>query len=152
MFDFVHLLKNIRNCWLTEKTGELMFYDNGVEKIAKWQHLVTLYRLESNSLIKLSDLTETAVAPKPIERQKVSTCLRVFSEKTIHALLSHSGFEEKPDDTALFIKKVLDWWKILNVKGTGGDERYIIVSFYSIFLSSLNHFYSSYKSSVNLIL
>ena len=29
LYDFVHLLKNIRNNWLTEKMGELAFYVEG---------------------------------------------------------------------------------------------------------------------------
>ena len=29
-FDYVHLVKSIRNNWLTETTGELVFEDNGV--------------------------------------------------------------------------------------------------------------------------
>ena len=29
LFDFVHLLKNVRNLWLTKKTGQLEFTHNG---------------------------------------------------------------------------------------------------------------------------
>ena len=63
-----------------KKTGELIF-DDGVRQVAKWAHLKQLYHFESERL-KLSDLNEISIAPKPIERQQVSTCLRVFSEKT----------------------------------------------------------------------
>lgn len=125
LFDYVHLLKNIRNNWLTEATGELEFSDNGVTRTAKWAHLVQLYKLESESLVIMSDLSEVSVMPKPIERQKVSTCLRVFSEKTQQALLSHPGMKEVEgvNDTASFIGKVLTWWKILNVKSKFMDGR-----------------------------
>ena len=68
LFDCVHLLKNIRNLWLTEKT-ELIFDDDGVRRVAKWAHLKQLYSFESERLIKLSDLNEVSIAPKPIERQ-----------------------------------------------------------------------------------
>ena len=34
IFDYVHLLKNIRNWWLTEKT-KLIFDDDGVRRVAK---------------------------------------------------------------------------------------------------------------------
>ena len=48
LYDSVHLLKNIRNNWLTESTGELAFIDDdGEKKMAKWQHLVELYKLDS---------------------------------------------------------------------------------------------------------
>ena len=38
LFDYVHLLKNIRNLWLKEKT-ELIFDDDGVRRVAQWAHL-----------------------------------------------------------------------------------------------------------------
>ena len=124
LFDFVHLLKHIRNLWLREKTGELVYSDNGIQRTAKWEHLKCLYKLESEKLVKLSDLNEVAIAPKPIERQSVSTCLRVFSDKTYHALLSHSQINSNSKDTAIFINKVITWWKTLNVKGCGADVRH----------------------------
>ena len=79
---FIHLLKNIRNLWLTEKTGELV-YDNGVQRTAKRERLRTLHKLQSDTLVKLSDLNDISITPKPVERQCVATCLQVFSEKTI---------------------------------------------------------------------
>ena len=82
------------------------------------------YDLESKSLVKLSNLTETAVAPKPIERQRVSTCLQIFSERTHAALLTHPSLDpSKVQDTAVFINKVICWWKIINVKAFGEDVR-----------------------------
>ncbi|GFO34950.1 transposable element p transposase [Plakobranchus ocellatus] len=52
-------------------------------------------------------------------------CLKVFSEKTHQALLKHTGMEKFEDieDTAIFINKVLTWWKILNVKSQYMDVR-----------------------------
>ena len=52
--DFVHLLKNIGNNWLTEKIGELAFYERGMKKVARWSHLVELYKLEAEDLVKMS--------------------------------------------------------------------------------------------------
>lgn len=126
LFDFVHLLKNIRNNWLTEQMGELTFKDDGIVRIAKWGHLTKLYLLESRSSLKMSKLNEIAVAPKPIERQKVNTCLKVFCEETYNAILNHPGMKDQNDreDTAIFIKKVMTWWTIMNVKGKGVDIRH----------------------------
>ena len=46
LFDFVHLLKSIRNNWLTEKTGnELQFKDKEKIFVAKWADLLQLYQL-----------------------------------------------------------------------------------------------------------
>lgn len=125
LYDYVHILKNIRNNWLTETTGELSFDDDGVKRTAKWSHLVELYKLEAESLVKMSTLNEVSVFPKPIERQKVSTCLKVFSEKTYQALLNYPELKEFEgvEDTAIFINKVLTWWKILNVKSRYMDIR-----------------------------
>ena len=65
------------------KNRELIFDDDGVRWVAKWAYLKQLYRFESERLVKLSDLNEISIASKPIERQWVSTCLQVFSEKNI---------------------------------------------------------------------
>ena len=128
LFDNTHLLKCIRNLWLTEKTRQLQYDDNGIIRIAKWDHLTTLYNLEkeAGAIVKMSNLDEIAIKPKPIERQKVTTCLKVFCERTHIALLNHPGMGQVSgiEDTAIFIKKVLDWWKIVNVKGLGAGVRH----------------------------
>ena len=63
------------------------------------------------------------VAPKPVERQRVSTALRVFSEKTCAALTHHPEIKTSTTDTVVFIQKVLKFWKIVNVKAPGLDKR-----------------------------
>ena len=50
LFDFVHLIKSIRNNWLTGKTGELNFKDDMIEYTAKWKDVQRLYELEKASL------------------------------------------------------------------------------------------------------
>ena len=129
LFDFVHLLKCIRNNWLTEKTHELSFDENGETFLAKWNDLIQLYDLEakeseSNTGVRgLSKLNEVSVRPKPVERQRVSTCLRVFCDETLAALEVHSGLTTSEGTTKL-IKKVLDMWKILNVRTIKKDIRH----------------------------
>ena len=100
--------------------------EGDIERTAKWFHLVELHKLETvTPLVKMSALDEVAVSPKPIERQRVSTVLKVFNEKTHRALMHHSGMEkyEGVIDTAIFIIKVLTWWKILNVRSNFQDSR-----------------------------
>lgn len=123
LYDFVHLLKNIRNLWLTEKTGQLTYVYEGISRTANWQFLRDIYKLESPVLLKMSSLTKAAVDPKPIERQRVQTCLQVFCDKTANALLHHPKIEKTQEllDTVQFIKLVSKWWKILNVKQKGLD-------------------------------
>ena len=132
LFDYVHLLKSIRNNWLTEAHQELEFEDDGKKFTAKWDHLIKLYELErkaganDSGVYGLSKLTEVAVRPKPIERQSVPTCLRVFCEETLTALKVHPGMDEKEcEGTIRFIDKVLSMWKILNVKSKFKDLRKI---------------------------
>ena len=80
--------------------------------------------MERGGLLKLSDLTEVSIYPKPIERQRVSTYLQVFSEKTYAALLTHPSLKtDEVKDSAAFIAKVVKWWKILNVKSIALDIR-----------------------------
>ena len=110
LYDFVHLIKNIRNLWLTEKTTQLKFEDQGKEYIADFQHVRALYKCEENNFFTMSGLDEVSVYPKPIERQRIEPCLKVFSEKVIVAL-ELWGKDKSVDvkGTVLFIKKVLNW-------------------------------------------
>ena len=62
-------------------------------------------------------LDDVSIYPLRIERQKVSTCLKVFCDETYNTLLIHPGMAD-------FIKKIVTWWKIVNVKGLGADIRY----------------------------
>lgn len=122
LFDFVHLIKSIRNNWLTERMGELNFEQDSQTFTARWADIMKLFKLESEDRLNgsgvrgLSKLNEVSVQPKPIERQKVETCLRVFSDETLHALQVYPGMDKQMiEGTTLFIKNVLSMWKILNV-------------------------------------
>ena len=72
--------------------------------------------------MKLSDLDEIAVSPKPAERQKVTTVLKVFSDKTVAALQCSSQLGNV-NDTVIFIQLVLEWWGIVNVRMPGLGTR-----------------------------
>ena len=65
-------------------------------------------------------LSEVAVYPSPIERQKVSLCLKVFCDETVCALKCHSEMQHAKD-TVVFIEKVLQFWHIVNVKSPHED-------------------------------
>ena len=90
LYDHVHLMKCIRNNWLTEKCGEIVFEtESGFAMIARWSDLRDLFKAEESKLVKMSKLNETSVYPKPIERQRVSTCLNVFYDETVVELKTH---------------------------------------------------------------
>ena len=96
------------------------------EKIARWSHLLELYKPEAEGSVKMSKLTEVSVYPKPIERQSASICLRVFYEKTYTAIINHRNMRnvDGSEHTAAFIRIVVNWWNILNVKSIGVDVRF----------------------------
>ena len=117
LYDYVHLLKCIRNNWLTEKCGQLEFHQS-----------------EVGNLLRLSKLTYNAVFPTPIEKQNVVFCLQVFCDETIAALecFSHSQ-DLSAEGTILFLKLVVKFWKIVNVHCKGmdlrvNDERRAVIS------------------------
>ena len=58
LYDYVHLLKSIRNNWINEPTGQCLKYfildDNFKEvghKFAYWSHIEELYDAEQNKAI-----------------------------------------------------------------------------------------------------
>ena len=117
LFDYVHLIKSLRNNWITEKCQELRFTQDNEEHVAQWNNIRELFRLEKDHLVKLSNLTETSVAPKPIERQRVSTVLQVFCDKTLAALKTHPNIDRhKVEGTILFLERIVDYWKVVSNK------------------------------------
>ena len=91
--------------------GELAFYERGMKKIARWSDLVELHKLEAEGSVKRSKLTESSVYPKPLERQSVATCLRVFCKETYTAIINHPGMKhvDGREQMAAFIKIVVNW-------------------------------------------
>ena len=59
-----------------------------------------------------------------MERQKVITCLKVFSDETASALINHPKLfgMEGISDTTDFIKIVLGWWKIVSTHVAGAHK------------------------------
>ena len=115
LFDYVHVFKYIRNNWITEKCGEPKYEINGDVQIAS----------DLNILYSLEKLNDVAISPKPIEKQRVSTCLRVFCDETIAAMETHPGInKDSAMGTINFLKLIVTFWKIVNVKGIGADSRF----------------------------
>ena len=127
LYDFVHLLKNFRNLWLTERNSELEFDLDGETFLARWQDIRDLHKeeMKAGGIMKMSMLTEIAVYPKVIERQRVQPCLNVFCDKTAIALELY-GEKHQTDvkGTVVLLQTVCKWWKILNVKQKGLDSRF----------------------------
>ena len=83
-FDPTHMLKNIKNNWVTKKTQTLRITDpdNGNKVTARWSDIKTIYKDEASNFIKTTKLDYATVFPNNYEKQKVSLVLNVFNEKT----------------------------------------------------------------------
>ena len=134
LFDYVHLLKCIRNNWITEKCGQLELELEGNSYLAKWDDLKKLHQSEVGNLLRLSKLTHNAVYTTPVEKQNVVLCLQVFCDETIAAL---EGFSQsqglRTEGTILFLKLIVKFWKMVNVHSKGldvrlNDERRAVIS------------------------
>ena len=100
-FDFVHILKSIRNNWITERTQELEFPDGDVTQTARWGDIIKLFKAEGGKLVSLS------VFPKPVERRKVTTCLKIFSGETVAAFKTNKDIKNA-DGTISFLEKIIN--------------------------------------------
>ena len=72
----------------------------------------------------MSKLDEVSINPKPIERQRVISCLNVFCEKTAVTLELYGDRNNvEVKGTGVFLRKVITWWRIVNVKNKGIESR-----------------------------
>ncbi|XP_070196711.1 uncharacterized protein [Littorina saxatilis] len=115
LFDTVHLLKCIRNNWISEKCQKISF-DN--RSVASFTDVTQLYEAEKDSVLKMTSLTQAAVNPSKLQLQNVKHVLRVFNDKVVAALTLQGCHE-----TATFIQTVVNWWNTVNVSGKGQDRR-----------------------------
>ena len=116
LFDTVHLLKCIRNNWITEKCQKLSFDNNNT--VGSFSDVKDLYQEEKKNVLKCTPLTQTAVNPSKLQLQNVRHVLRVFNDRVYAALKQRNA-----TDTAKFVKEVLDWWNVVNVSQKGSDLR-----------------------------
>jgi len=126
MFDSVHNMKNVFNNLINKRT--LRYFDKGVVKTCDMQHIKELYRLEENKLLNLApQLTKRCLEPSNLDGLSMKPALSVFNDRTVAALETYSSINAEWLESALFIKKFLSIWKILNVKSpiTGKCTRQI---------------------------
>ncbi|GBN61968.1 hypothetical protein AVEN_214159-1, partial [Araneus ventricosus] len=126
LIDSVHLIKCVRNNWLNQKNDVNSFFfpnfeGNGKKSFhqASFASLRKLHPVDSNNLVKHScKLTLKALSPSSLETQNVSLALQVFNDNTVGALKEVGNrYEiEHFEDTAEFIRIILTWRKIMNVK------------------------------------
>ena len=131
LFDFVHIIKSIRNNWLNLKDYDHTFtYPNplifpnfdDVNKIraARFQDIRLLYKDEQSSLIKQAHrLTSKACWPTMLERQNVNLALKVFDTSTYAALtIFNTTHSSSQSQTPEFLDIIIKVWKIFNINTT----------------------------------
>ena len=119
LYDTTHLMKNIRNNWITEKTKTLEFFHPYTNKkiIAKWSDIVEIYKKQEKNIVKTHTLDYATLYPNNFEKQKVQLVANVFNEKTVACLKTNGR-----TDTALFVELVTRMWKMLNIKSPDAAE------------------------------
>lgn len=119
LFDSVHLIKAIRNNWLT--SDQVMFFPSfldGDVMCANLQNLKDIYDKEKNSVIKTAPkLSFKVFYPNSVEKQNVKYALNLFHERNCIALDLHADkLDNNVFSTKMFIDVINKWWKIMNVK------------------------------------
>ncbi len=119
-FDSIHLVKSIRNNFINSGTLHYVKPGESMKRSANWSDIEQLYIAETSksTLARESKLNALAVNPPVLSQQRVDIALRVFCEETALAL-QISGFEE----TAVFVKLVSYFFKIMNVKDSFASVR-----------------------------
>ena len=130
IFDFVHILKTIRNNWLNLKDFNRTFLfpkfgDFNVLNLASFEDIRSLYKTDQHSVVKLAPrLTTKACYPSNFERQNVNLALKIFNESTVGALtLLAKSRSTIISNTTEFVDLILKIWKIFNVNVPNTDVR-----------------------------
>lgn len=115
LYDSVHLLKCVRNNWITEKCQKLSI---DKKTVGSFSDVKSLYEAEKDSILKSTPLTCASVSPSRLQLQNVQHVLAVFNDRVVAALRLQGA-----SDTAAFIQQILDWWNTVNVSAKGQDIR-----------------------------
>ena len=85
LLDPLHLLKNIRNNWHTEKMQKSKFGnpEDGSTVTALWSDLVKIYKSEEHYFAKSTKMNYATLYPTNFEKQKVSLAINIFNGKTV---------------------------------------------------------------------
>jgi hypothetical protein len=115
LYDSTHLLKNVRNNWLSEALQQLKIQDPVSEQqwTAKFSDVRSMYATECDQTVRMTKLSYTACYPTSLERQNFQHVAAVFNEKTVAALTLNGKI-----GTAKVVELFTNMWNILNVKNT----------------------------------
>ena len=120
LFDSVHILKCIFNAWLNSKPDQTFTFPDfctGEKKVACFASLKKMHDVEYNMLLKFGfSLNLKALYPSSMERQNVKLALKIFNPFVIEGLQHFNKDIPNAQGTADFLKIILKWWHIINVK------------------------------------
>lgn len=131
IYDPVHIFKNIRNNWISLSSYPVFDFpdidDPNIIRKADFTYLRQLYEREKSSVIKYGHkLSYKSLYPSNIEKQKVSLVLKVFNDANIAAINHFFGDSILGTWKSIcFIKIIIKWWNIVNVKSCLKHVRFI---------------------------
>ena len=143
IFDFVHIIRSIRNNWLNQHDADCSFIFPSFEDIsnsnfpasisrASFEDIRNQYRLEHSSTVKQDHkLTAKVCWPTNLERQNVNLALAVFSESTCATLRLKKEMQGAAigTQTQEFLDVMIRIWKFFNVNSPMKGKR--LRDFYS---------------------
>lgn len=97
IFDYVHLIKGVRNNLLTKDLDTDINNKYNNKKYATWDHIVTTYNIDKESLMKkrqMPKITDRHIIPKLIPKMKVKYATQILSKTVanfIDVILNLSG-------------------------------------------------------------
>jgi len=147
IFDVVHILKCIKNNWISKRLKQSCFQFPNFDTIflendntgdisiditqklklcvAQFKLLEMLYEKEKNSLVKYGHtLSYKVLYPTNIQKQNVNLTLKVFNENNIAALKLAMQDSPEVNETCHFLDIICRWWKIVNVKHAFEGQRF----------------------------
>lgn len=113
LFDTIHLFKNLRNSWVTEKMKKLHYNDplTNEDMFAEFKDIIAIFLREKDLIVRQTKLTYSTVYDTNFDKQKVDLMLNLFNEKTA-AVLELDGLHV----TAKFVIHVSRLFNMFNVK------------------------------------
>jgi len=119
--DVPHLLKNIRNCLMTQDIilpPEVLRQHNLPSPKVQMQHIAAVVELQNESELKIApSLTNRHIEPGQYQKMRVSTAAQVLSHSTASALRYCVETAQLPQDaltTAWFVDFVNSWFDLMN--------------------------------------
>ena len=114
LLDTVHLLKCIRNNWLSEKC-QMLSLDK--KPVARFSDVKDVYKEEKDQILKNPQWAFSSACPSKLQLHNVQHVLNVFKDSVIAALRLQAC------ELTSFIQFILDWWNTVNVSAKGQNIR-----------------------------